>query len=194
MMARGWRLPVLGLSCAVSVVLGMGSAQALAAAPVVSTGAASNVQTTGQGTVNTTLNGTVVPNGPSNEINLCYFEYGETHAYGQTAECSQSREQIGSGFSPVPVSVDLNGLAPGTTYHFRLVIHNFVEEGGTFKGETYTGSDAEFTTPSSPPVILNESFSDVGSGSVILTAQLAAGGFASSYWFCLLYTSPSPRD
>jgi hypothetical protein len=82
-----------------------------------------------------TLNGTVDPNGSETTYQ---FEYGTTTGYGSKAPASP--KSIGSGTSPVEVSEKIEGLAPETTYHFRLVATNA-------KGTTQ-GSDQTFITPS----------------------------------------------
>ena len=65
------------------------------------------------------LNGTVNPYGT--QIEECFFEYGVTTAYGQSAPCAQSPAAIGAGEAPVAVSAEITGLAPAGTQHFRLV-------------------------------------------------------------------------
>jgi hypothetical protein len=84
---------------------------------------------------NATLSGTVNPNGSETTYQ---FEYGTTTGYGSKAPASP--KSIGSGASPVEVSEKIEGLAPETTYHFRLVATNA-------KGTT-EGPDQTFTTPS----------------------------------------------
>lgn len=72
-----------------------------------------------------------------------HFEYGTTTAYGTSAPVPDAD----AGTSPVvPVSQTVTGLAPSTTYHFRIVAENS-------KG-TGTSPDSTFTTsadPSAPP-------------------------------------------
>jgi hypothetical protein len=85
-----------------------------------------------------TLNGTVNPNGE--EVTACKFEYGTTESYGSTATCMPSSP--GSGESPVAVMAPIAGLAPGTTYQFRVVATNA-------SGTSY-GSDASFKTRRAP--------------------------------------------
>ena len=86
-----------------------GPATALAAPPTVTTGGATNVaQTTA------TLNGSVNPRG---NPTFSYFQVGTTKAYGgQTPEVDR-----GAGSTPVKTPVDLTGLAPFETYHYRIV-------------------------------------------------------------------------
>lgn len=74
-------------------------------------------------------------------VTECRFEYGSSEAYGLSVPC-QSLPPAGS--EPVAVSAAVEGLAPGTTYHFRLVAVN-----GT--GTAY-GLDASFATNPLPPV------------------------------------------
>ncbi len=100
----------------------------------------SPIATTGSATLVTansaTLNGTVNPNNGKVEA-AYYFEYGLTTGYGS----STAETETGSGTSVVPVSAELAGLNPGTTYHFRMVARND-------KGTSY-GNDKRLTTLSS---------------------------------------------
>ena len=96
-------------------------------APVVLEGAASAItQTTA------TLHAQVKPGFRPTTFR---FEYGTTKAYG-----SKSDGLAGSDNSIHPVSSALSGLAPGTTYHFRILATN--ELG------TSVGGDETFTTES----------------------------------------------
>jgi hypothetical protein len=83
-------------------------------------------------------------------ISSCAFEFGATTAYDRTIECGFVGETM-SAFPPdttaaVPVFVRIFGLAPSTTYHFRIAV---VGEGGTAYGD-----DASFTTQA--PFIFDE--------------------------------------
>ena len=94
-----------------------------------------NTYTAGVGPTTATLSGGVYPNG----LDTTYtWQYGTTTSYGsQTAAVD-----IGAGQAPVAVTGALSGLAPGTTYHYRLVAHNI---DGLMKGY-----DSELTTESAP--------------------------------------------
>jgi hypothetical protein len=66
------------------------------------------------------------------------FEYGPTSAYGfQTAQGFLAKEQV------QPVSAQVVGLLPSTTYHYRVVATN--------KEGTTRGPDRSFTTLASAP-------------------------------------------
>ena len=80
--------------------------------PSVTTGSASAVAATAA-----TLAGTVNPNGSATTYR---FEYGTTTSYGSQSPVVDA----GSGSGDEPASTDLTGLAPGTTYHFRVVATN----------------------------------------------------------------------
>ena len=76
------------------------------------------------------LNGSVNPNGLPTTV---FFQYGRTTNYG-----TRTPFQTRTGTSARPVSANINGLAPRTTYHFRLVARNAT-------GTRY-GNDRTFTT------------------------------------------------
>jgi plastocyanin len=102
------------------------------AAPVVSTGSASAVSET-----EATLNGTVNPSGQEASY---YFEYGTTTAYGSKTD----EAPAGEGTAAAARSASVSGLAPGTTYHFRIVAENATG--------TKRGADRTFKTTGGAPV------------------------------------------
>jgi phosphodiesterase/alkaline phosphatase D-like protein len=95
--------------------------------PTATTGAASGVAET-----TATLAGSVTPNG---WVTTCRFEYGTSTAYGSSVDCAAAP---GSGPSAIGASAAIAGLAPGTTYHYRIVASN--------GGGTTNGGDATFAT------------------------------------------------
>ncbi len=90
--------------------------------PIVTTGAA-----TGKQPLQATLNGTVNPNGLP--LSNCHFEYGTSTSYGASVPCSGPESGESATVS----------LAPGTTYHFRIVATNA-------SGPAY-GNDETLITP-----------------------------------------------
>jgi hypothetical protein len=94
-----------------------------------------NTYTSGVGATTASLSGGVYPNGADTTY---YWQYGPTASYGaQTATVD-----IGGGQAPVQVPGALSGLAPGTTYHYRLVAQNI-------DGTAY-GYDSTVTTTMVP--------------------------------------------
>jgi fibronectin type 3 domain-containing protein len=130
-------------------------------APTVQTLAASSV-----GTSSARLNGTVNPNGLSTTYN---FQYGTTASYGSTS----SSGSFGAGITTVQsVNSTVSGLAPGTTYHYRLVASS--------SGGPANGSDLTF-----PTAVLNQPVLGVGN----VSASQRSGTKIVDIWYDL--TSPS---
>jgi hypothetical protein len=131
--------------------------------PDVTVTAASNLTTS-----TATLNGTVNPDGlPAN----CEFEYAPvTGGSSGTAPCASSP---GSGSSPVEVSANVSGLQPNTTYRLKLIATNA-------NGANLASS--EFTTLS-PPLVDQESGTNVAYTSTTLNANVNPKGFATTFHF-----------
>ena len=75
---------------------------------------------------------------PNNDATSYYFEYGPTTAYGSRIPIPDG--DAGAGGKPVAVSIEVSGLDPESTYHYRLLAEN-----STGIGE---GEDVSFTTQS----------------------------------------------
>ncbi len=99
-------------------------------APVVDTGSATGI------TVSTaTLNAVVNPNGTAT---TAQFQYGPSKDYGRVKSVTLSPN---TGSTTVATSVNLSGLPPGWTYHYRLVATN--------ASGTSLGADGTFATEAS---------------------------------------------
>ena len=85
-----------------------------AAAPVISGGAASSIQS-GSAVLNASLN-------PQNQTTEYFFEYGPTNC--ALGACAKLPAQTTSGAGARQVSSNLTGLSPESVYHFRLVARN----------------------------------------------------------------------
>lgn len=96
------------------------------AGPQVATTAVTNL-----GDTSATLNGTVNPRGSATSFQ---FQYGTTSAYGSTS----GPVAVGSGTTNAPVTANISGLSPNTTYHYRLVATN--------ANGTSMSADRTFTT------------------------------------------------
>jgi hypothetical protein len=115
---------------------------AAAVTPTVTTGSATKL------TANSAeLHGTVNPNGSATEY---FFEYGKTAEYGSFKPLPAV--EVGSGTKAVEVSVVVEGLRPGTAYHFRLTAINAFGFA--------SGSDATLETPP----VYSSSFGSFGVG------------------------------
>jgi hypothetical protein len=118
-------------------------------APAATTGAASAIGATGA-----TISGSADPRGLSGTAS---FEFGADTAYGQTTAA-----QAVPG-APSAATAALTGLAPNTTYHYRLVV--------TTGGGTVRGADGSFTTLATPPG---------GAGGLKATLKLAKSKLATA--------------
>jgi hypothetical protein len=129
-------------------------------APAVVTKAAGSVTQTGA-----TLNATVDPEGA--EVSECVFEYGATASYGMTKPCSSSP---GVGESAVAVSVSVDGLSAGSTYHFRISARN--------GGGVSSGADEIVTTQpqAGPPVVATGVASPLTPSAATLNATVNPNG------------------
>jgi hypothetical protein len=102
--------------------------------PTATTGGASSVALT-----TATVSGTIDPEGLETSYEI---DFGTGPEYGTSLF-----GEAGSGTGPINIEVPIQYLAPGTTYHYRIVAINS-------DGRTY-GADETFTTPAySAPIIL----------------------------------------
>ena len=92
-----------------------------------------------------TLNGLLDPNGAETTYQ---FEYGTSTSYGTSIPASPS--SAGSGAAAKAVSASVTGVAPGTTYHYRLVATN---SSGTIAGEDQSFRTAKPTVTGVGPVM-----------------------------------------
>ena len=120
--------------------------------PLVVTGPATGVSAQAA-----TLIGSVTANGVPTSY---HFEYGPTTAYGNATPATDP----GTGLGALPVTAALDGLSPGTTYHYRLVASN--------KAGVNRGYDQSLTTPSTAPGPSTPAFAGVR----LVSTRLALSG------------------
>jgi hypothetical protein len=104
-------------------------------APTVTTTPASTIEAT-----EATLNGTINPEGVAGSTSY-HFEYGPETSYGT----STPETATAGGSSNLPATATITGLAPGSTYHYRLV-------GSNTSGSSY-GADETLTTAAAAPAV-----------------------------------------
>jgi len=131
------------------------------ALPAVTT-AATNIRGT-----KATLNGIANANGSPFNV---FFDYGETDSYGSSIAATPSSV---SGSANTSVTATLSGLAPSTTYHFRVRVTN-----GTI---SHLGEDLTFSTLSTPEIAVEQpAATDLTDGvSSIAFGSVAVGQNAS---------------
>jgi hypothetical protein len=136
--------------------------ETLPAVEGLSTGPVQNIKPT-----EATLEGSLTPHGTDAHY---LFEWGLSTSYGT----STSSVDAGSGKEPVAAKTELAGLAPNTTYHYRLV--------GTDVFGTTVGADVKFTT-SGPPRITNVSPSGITHETATINAKVNPDELETKYAF-----------
>jgi hypothetical protein len=106
---------------------------------------------------------------PEGSLTDYFFEYGPTTSYG-----SKVTGSAGDGSGAYPVSETLSGLAPSTTYHYRLAATS--GEGSS------NGADQTFTTPAFPAVA-TEAASGVTGTKATPAGSVNPKGSATTYSF-----------
>jgi Divergent InlB B-repeat domain len=106
------------------------------------------------------------------ELTFYYFQWGPTTDYGS----QDSFEQVADNQTNVPVSDPISGLAPSTTYHYRLVGKN---NGAGSAPATMFGADQTFTTSASPGLTVTTAGS--GSGTVSGSGIACPGTCSASF-------------
>ena len=140
-----------------------------AVAPTVALGSPSLV-TSGSAT----LVGTVNPHGVATTYS---FQYGPTTSYGLQTTASSA----GAGTSATTVRAGVDGLRPGTTYHYRLVAQSAQSSGSS--------SDGTFTTTGNPapggtlPVVSQTAAVDISSDGVQLNGAVNPEGPTTQWYF-----------
>jgi hypothetical protein len=119
------------------------------------------------GTFAASVLGSVNSNGLPTTV---WFEYGKSTTYGLITPT----QPVGDWTTPEAVAADLNGLLPGTEYHFRVVATN--------GSGTAVGTDRIVRTPK-PPAALTGSASVAGSGALTVTGRVNPRGSLTTYFF-----------
>ena len=114
------------------------------------------------------LSAAVTPNGAATTVSS---QYGMTTSYGSTT----TSQSIGSGNSPINVTANLTGLAPGTTYHYRVSASN--------TNGTTLGNNGTFTTSLPLPQVTTSVATEVRTGSAVLNGKVNPNNLATTVLF-----------
>ncbi len=139
--------------------------------------------TEGASAVTTTsamISGSVDPGstGP-NSATTYYFQYGPTTSYGEQLPLAPGT--IGEGTTAVEKTASLTGLAPGTTYHYRIVATNDINAVEPLEPQSSYGQDGTFTTTATPPILSGISVGGVTENSATVAATLDPDGLPTRY-------------
>lgn len=132
---------------------------------------------TGVGETEATLHGEVVPDPAGGDVVTCDFEYGASSTYGHLIPCSPAPPYK----TPTVVTAELSGIAPSTTYHFRLAPSNapFAPYTRAVRGHS---ADGTFVTIGHPTVD-EESTTDIERYAATLQAKVNPHGFDTEFKF-----------
>ena len=147
------------------------AALALAATSTLAAGADPDASTGGATSVtanSAVIGGTVNPNGSATTYQV---QYGTSGAYGSATAPGSA----GSGTTATTISVPIGGLAPDTTYHYRVTATN--------PSGTGDGTDATFTTAKAPPSLTPLAPASVTPTSALAAATVNPNGVATSVTF-----------
>jgi hypothetical protein len=109
------------------------------------------------------------------------FQYSTDESYSSQTTVADA----GEGTSPVPVQASLEGLEPGTTYHYRLIAANSNDK----NPQQVTGEAKTLTTVATPPAFTETSAGGVTQSSAAITSTLVTQGLPAR-WELQLGTSP----
>jgi hypothetical protein len=153
-------------------------------APSVLTGAASALTP-----YSASITGKVDPgsSGPNSDTTYL-FQYGTNAYYG--SQLPLSAGDAGQGTAAVSESVELSGLEPGTTYHYRIVASNDNANGSGGAPQVVYGQDRTFTTVATPPVLGAPVVGAVTQSAATIAATLDAEGL-QTHWELRLGSTPA---
>jgi len=129
---------------------------------------------TGIGQTTATLNSTINPKGNSTSV---HFEYGTSSG---SLPSSTSNVDAGAGASNVSVPRTASGLAPNTTYFFRVVASN---GGGTTNGSIRSFKTAAVPPPPKRPTVATGTASSIGETFATLAGSVNPQGLATTWQF-----------
>jgi hypothetical protein len=132
-------------------------------------------------TTTATLHGVVTPNG--DQLTDCHFDFVPASQFevdqfqsvtpAEQVPCAPAAASIPPDLTGHAVKADVNGLSPGTTYHFRLVA-------ATANG-TAEASNRVLTAAIGPPVISVQSVEAVGTFDATVSAKINPQGAKTTY-------------
>jgi hypothetical protein len=115
------------------------------------------------------LNGTINANNASTTVT---FEYGLTTAYGTVVAAVPATV---TGNIVTAVTASITGLAPGTTYHYKVC--------GVNSFGTSCGTDMTFTTSAILPTIVTTAATGISSTGATMNGTVNAGGASTAVTF-----------
>ncbi|MGH2904921.1 MAG: hypothetical protein ACRDK7_15265 [Solirubrobacteraceae bacterium] len=124
-----------------------------------------------------------------------YFQYAACATLTNCPGVLDTAVEESSVYGAIAAIQEIGGLAPQTTYSYRLVADNAHEENGARQGGETVGAEQHFTTGALPePVAVTGAPSGVGSTSAMIAGTVNPDGQPSTYVFELgVYSGAGTR-
>lgn len=108
---------------------------------------------------------------PAGAETTVWLEWGTSYSYGNVSPA----QAIGSATTSVAVSQAVTGLAPFTTYYYRVAAANSY-------GTVY-GAPSSFRTLAHPPGVVTGAASNITTSTALLSGSVTANGVPGTAWF-----------
>ncbi len=123
-----------------------------------------------------TMQGAVTLPGRATTAWFQYTTSRESEGYPSAVTNTSPAQSIGGVSGVVPISQALSALESGRTYRYRLIARDAA-------GNTAYGMDKTFSTPTQPPIVLNQSATDITDSTAGLNCTINAGGLETQITF-----------
>ena len=121
---------------------------------------------------------------PEHTATRYHFEYGACPVLVGCATVLSTPEEVSSVYGTTGSTQEIVGLAPSTTYSFRLVANNEFEEAGKIHGGESASTEGRFTTGAAPaPSAATGSVGAVTTTSAVISGMINPDGLPASYTF-----------
>jgi hypothetical protein len=167
---------------------GLGLFKTLIIPPTITNTPTTTFITAQSASLNVTLN-------PQHTTTHYHFEYGPCPTLTDCANIQNTPDETSAVYGQVGTTQEIVGLAPSTTYTFRLVASNEFEETGEQHHETVISAESKFTTgPAPTPSAQTGASNTITPTSAIISGTVNPDGLPASYAFELgIYNGASTQ-
>ncbi len=121
---------------------------------------------------------------PQNTTTHYHFEYGPCPNLAGCAEIQSTPSETSEVDAEIAASAEIAGLAPATTYSYRLVAVNEFEESGEPRQDTTNGAEDTFTTgPAAIPAVQTGAYEALAPTGAVISGIVEPHGVPASYVF-----------
>ncbi len=132
---------------------------------------------------------------PEHTSTRYHFEYGACSTLSGCANVQRTPDETSAIYGLIGTSAEVVGLAPSTTYRYRLVADNEFEEAGQTFGGGEIGAEDTFTTISAAvPSVETGGYGGLTPTSAMILGSVEPNGVPTSYAFELgVYNGPTTQ-